>query len=145
MVKFFMAVIGGVIWLAKFGGCIFAMRFFMLKFVADHPDATNRETRLLGSRSALLSALIVSAYTLATTMLISPEQLQESLNIAMSQYSSMLDSNSMAAVEGMMDRLPVIMFFTNLAYCFIYGCILSAILSRDIPSRNPFDRTNGAF
>ena len=29
-------------------------------------------------------------------------------------------------------------FFINLFYCFIYGTILSAILSRNIPPRNPF-------
>ena len=50
----------------------------------------------------------------------------------------MLDSNSLAELDGMMDKLPQLTFFSNLIYCFIYGSLLSAILSRNIPSRDPF-------
>jgi hypothetical protein len=34
--------------------------------------------------------------------------------------------------------MGTVSFFTNLIYCFLFGVVLSAILSRNIPSRNPF-------
>ena len=77
---------------------------------------------------------------LANTMLISPEQMQQAMDVAMSQYSNLLDSNSMAAMESMMGNFPAISFFSVLIYCFLYGTVLSMILSSDIPSKNPFDR-----
>ena len=38
----------------------------------------------------------------------------------------------------MIPRLPTFSFFVNLFYCWLFGTVLSAILSRNIPSRNPF-------
>ena len=38
----------------------------------------------------------------------------------------------------MMGNMPQITFFSNLIYCFFFGTILSFILSRNVPSRNPF-------
>ena len=37
-----------------------------------------------------------------------------------------------------MENLPQITFISNLIYCFLYGMILSFILSRNIPSKDPF-------
>ena len=53
----------------------------------------------------------------------------------------MLDSNSLAMLEKMEGSYPQISFFSNLIYCFLFGTVLSAILSRDIPSRDPFSNT----
>lgn len=140
MVKFFISVFGFIIWAAKFGGCIWLMAYFMKKLVADYEDVTNHDTYILGVESALLSALIVAGYTLASTMLVSPETYKETFEIALSQYSGMIDSNSREALDSMIDNMPVIMFVSNLIYCFIYGWVLSGILSRNIPSSNPFER-----
>ena len=48
----------------------------------------------------------------------------------------MFPAESLEAMEEM--NLGTISFFTNLIYCFLFGTVLSAILSRNIPSRNPF-------
>ena len=50
----------------------------------------------------------------------------------------MLDSNSMSMLEKMEEDYPQISFFSTLIYCFLYGTVLSAILSRNIPERDPF-------
>lgn len=140
MVTFLVSVINFLVWLAKLVGCIWIMRYFMQKLVRDYPEADNHHTYVLGVESAILSALIVAAFTMATVMFVSPESYQEAFETAMAQTSAMLDSNSRAMIEGMMQNLPIIMFVSNLVYCFIYGWILSAILSRNIPSSNPFER-----
>ncbi len=138
MVKFLVSVLGFIIWAAKFGGCIYVMLNAMRKLVANYPEAGNRDTYILGTESAFLSALIVAAFSMATVML-SPDSTKAAFDTVLSQYSSVMDSNSMEAMDSILDNLPVISFFSNLIYCFVYGWILSAILSRRIPSRNPFD------
>ena len=60
------------------------------------------------------------------------------MDMMMQQMGSMMDSNSMALMDSYMQRLPQITFFSNLIYCFVFGTVLSYILSRNIPSRDPF-------
>lgn len=138
MVKFFLSVFGFILWAVKFGGCMWLMAYFMKKLVADYDDVTNQDTYRLGVASALLSGLIVAAFTLASVMYITPEAYLETFQTAMQQALPTLDSNSQEIFDSLTDNLPVIMFISNLLYCFIYGWILSFILSRNIPSSNPF-------
>ena len=55
----------------------------------------------------------------------------------MQMYSGMLDSNSLTMMENMRASYPQIAFFSQLIYCFLYGTLLSFILSRYIP-KDPF-------
>lgn len=128
-----------VLWAAKFAGCILLMRFFMKRFAAANSGADNNDVLRFGIVTALLSALIYSACYLAYTGFINPDMFTETINATMEQMSSMMDSNSKEAVEALLPRMPVISFFSNLVYCFLFGTVLSVILSRNIPSANPFD------
>lgn len=135
---FMMTILSFLLWAAKFGGCIWLMSFFMKKFAAGHPEADNKATFNLGMATALLSALVYSAAAFANIAFISGDSLTEQMNLMMQQMGSMMDSNSMAMMETYMEKLPQITFFSNLLYCFIFGTVLSYILSRNIPSRDPF-------
>ena len=66
----------------------------------------------------------------------------ENMDTVMQAYSQFMDSNTMAQMDKMMTKMPQITFFSNLIYCFIFGTILSLILSRNIPNRNPFASDN---
>lgn len=138
MSAFLVMILNGLLWCLKFGGCIWVMMFFMKKYCAENPDADNKRTRRLGSMMALLSALVYSAFCLADVTFISPDFYTDQIDQAMQTAAPMLDSNSLAEVEGMMNKLPQITFFSNLIYCFVYGSLLAAILSRYIPSKDPF-------
>lgn len=127
-----------VLWIVKFGGCIWLMMFFMKKFASENPQADNSTTFRLGMAMALLSALVFSAISFANVAFISPELFTEQIDTAMQQMAPMLDSNTLSQVEKTMQNLPQITFISNLIYCFLYGLILSFILSRNIPSRDPF-------
>lgn len=129
-----------VLWLAKFIGCIWMMRYMMIQLTVKYPGADNRDTRAFGIYSAFLSAIIVAAVSMASMMLVSPDQIAEAMNMAMSQYSGMIDANTRDAMAQMTGKLPTISFFSNLIYCTLYGTVLSMILSSGIPSSNPFDR-----
>lgn len=132
------SILGFVLWAAKFIGCIWIMKFFMKKFVAENNGVTNANTFRLGNIMALLSALVYSAAAFANVAFISPELFEEQMNAVMQQMAPMMDSNTLGMMETYLENLPQITFFSNLIYCFLYGMILSFILSRNIPSKDPF-------
>ena len=70
---------------------------------------------------------------------IKPDTFELALNAVMENYGSFLDSNSLEQLENMIPKLPAIGLFANIIYCFVYGSIVSAIISRSVPSNNPFD------
>ena len=87
--------------------------------------------------TALLSALLYSAFYLAYTSFIAPDTFDTALEIL--RDNPYIDSNSMEQVEEMIPRMPTIAFFMNLVYCWLFGTVLAAIYSRNIPSQNPFN------
>ncbi len=127
-----------ILWACKFGGCIWLMRYFMKKFVAENPEADNKASRRFGVISALLSATLFAAASFANVAYISPDVYTEQMNALFQQMAPLLDSNTMAQVNDTMENLPRMTFFSNLFYCFIYGALLSAILSIKIPDNDPF-------
>ena len=129
-----------VLWLAKFVGCILLMRYFMRNYTFQSDGITHRDARLCGIAIALTSALIYSAFVLAWSKFIDPEMFARAFDTVAEQYASFMDSNTQAAMEQLKDSMPVIAFFSNFIWCFLYGSILSVILARNIGSDDtPFD------
>ena len=131
-----MGLINILLWLAKLGGCIYLMRFFMLRFSQADPEADNARVFRFGMLTALLSALLYSAFYLAYVSFIAPDTFETAMEAITD--NPMLDSNSLAAIEEMMPKMPTISFFVNLVWCWLFGTILAAIFSRNIPPKNPF-------
>lgn len=125
-----------VLWAGKFAGCIWLMRFFMKKLAADYSDTTNSDTFKFGMWAALLSALIYSGFYLLYTTVLAPDTFAETVSMLQDSYASILPQESIDAMGEV--NLSQLTFFTNLIYCFLFGTILSAILSRKIPARDPF-------
>lgn len=135
---FAMMAMSSILWIAKFVGCIWLMMFFMKKIVKNHPEADNSTTFRFGAITGVLSALIYAAVSFANYEFISPDFISSQLDATMQQLAPMMDSNTMAQTEKMLSNMSSITFFSNLIYCSIYGILLSAILSRMIPSKDPF-------
>ena len=131
-------IVNGVLWCAKFAGCIWLMMFFMKAYASENKDADNSATFRFGMAAAILSALVYAAFAFANVAFISADLFAEQMDVVMQQMAPMMDSNTMAQMDKTMESLPQITFFSNLIYCFIYGMILSFILSRNIPSKDPF-------
>ncbi len=128
----------GLLWIGKFGGCIWLMMFFMKKFAAENPEVDNKGTRRFGVISALLSAIVYAAASFANAAFISADSLYEQMNLMVQQMAPFMDSNTMSRMDMMMEKLPQYTFFSNFFYCFIYGALLSSILSIKIPQNDPF-------
>ena len=133
---FLMTVLNLLLWLGKLGLCIFLMRFFLLKFSLTDPSADNARVFRFGTLTALLSALLYSAFYMAYVSFIEPDTFSKTLE--MLQDNPMLGASQISAVEDMIPRLPTISFFVNLIWCWLFGTVLSAIFSRNIPPQNPF-------
>ena len=131
-------IITFALWGLKFGGCIWLMMVAMKKFAKDHPGATNSDTFRFGMCTGLLSALIFSAASFANVAFISADMYAAQMEAAIQSYAQLMDSNTLAVAEKWIGRMPQITFFSNLFYCTAYGIVLSAILSRNIPGRDPF-------
>ncbi|MBE6216395.1 MAG: DUF4199 domain-containing protein [Bacteroidales bacterium] len=129
---------GFAVWVAETGGCIYMMYFFMKKFSSENPSADNAATFRMGMVTALLSALVYSGATFANMGYISADYYTEQYQLMFQQMNSILDSNSRAMLETMIDKMPQIAFFSNLIYCYLFGTIVSAALSRGIPAKDPF-------
>ena len=135
---FLNSILSFVLWAAKFVGCIWIMKFFMKKFASDNASVTNSGTFRLGLAMAILSALVYSAFAFANEAFISPELFETQMDAVMQQMAPMMDSNTQSVMETYLENLPQITFVSNLIYCFLYGLVLSFILSRNIPGKDPF-------
>ncbi len=133
---FLTTALNGVLWLVKFGACIYLMRYFMLRYSQADPSADNSRVFQFGTLTALLSALLYSAAYLAYTSFLAPDVFDEAFD--MIRENPMMDANSLAAIEEMAPKMPTISFFVNLVYCWLFGTVLAAIFSRNIPPQNPF-------
>ena len=127
-----------VLWLVKFAGCIWLMRFFMQRLADRYDGVTGSTSFKYGMMIAFLSALIYSAVLLANMLFISADLTQQQFDQVMQAYAGILDANSISMMEKLENVYPQIAFFSQLVYCFMYGTILSLILSRFIPRNDPF-------
>lgn len=135
---FLLSLLNFALWAAKFVGCILLMKFFMKRYAASESGITNKDTFSFGVIVALLSALICSAFQYANLVFINPESINAIFDTILQQYSSSFDSNTLNQFDSIKDKMPELTFTMNFIYCFLFGVILSAILSANIPSRNPF-------
>ena len=134
----FGSILNFLLWGAKFGGCIWLMMFFMKKFAAENETADNSATFRLGVLASFLSALILAAAYFANIGYISADFYQSQMEQVMQMMAPQLDANTTTVMQETLQNLPQMMFWYNLIYCFIFGTLLSFILSRNIPDRNPF-------
>lgn len=123
--------------LAKIVACIWLMRLYMKRFSTDFSDASASDLRHLGTLIAVLSALIFATASMAFYKY-NPEIVGEAIDTVLGMYQDKLDSNSMNALDKMMENLPQLIFFSQFIYCTFYGWVLSAILAGRIIPSNPF-------
>lgn len=128
-----------LLWAAKLWFCIHLMKVFMKGYAESHDGVTNRDTFRFGTRTAILSALLYSGFSLAWMLFIQPDMLSGSLDAAMEMYEGILTEDQLTSMEEMIPRMPTIVFFINLVWCWLFGTVLAAIFSRNIPPRNPFE------
>ena len=126
-----------LLWAVEFFGCILLMKKAMLDLRDKYDGVGMEESFRFGRRIALLSGLILASVNAVILMKVAPDTLESALEEASSLMS--LSASQREEMEPLLDRMPVITFFAQWIYCFLYGTVLSSIMSRYIFVRNLFD------
>ena len=121
-----------ILWVVEFFGCILLMKKYMLDLRDKYDDVTIFDTYRFGRRIALLSGLILAAVDAIVIM----KMPQETVTSVMGELSSALPAGLGSMSEDdlgrLVDKLPLYTFIGQWIYCFLYGSLLSGILSRYI-------------
>ncbi len=119
-----------ILWAVEFFGCILLMKKVQLDLRDKYEGVKMADTFLLGRRAALLSGLLLASAQ-ALIILYMPQETMDELVNAVSQAMPM-SASQQEQVDGMLDKLPVLTFLFQWAYCYLYGTVLSSIMSRYI-------------
>ena len=131
-----------ILWAVEFFGCILLMKKYMLDFRDKYEGVSMVDTYRFGRRVGLLSGLILATVH-AVILLKLP---QETVSTLVSELTTALDGKVSGITEDevgrIIDRLPLYVFFVQWGYCFLYGSLLSAIMTRYIFMQDIFRRGN---
>ena len=119
-----------ILWAVEFFGCILLMKKYMLDLRDKYDDVTMVDAYRFGRRVALLSGLILAA----VDALIIMKMPQETVTSVMSELSAAMPAGMGHVSEDdlgrLVDKLPLYTFIGQWIYCFLYGSLLSGIMSR---------------
>ena len=133
-------IISIILWAGKFVGCILLMRYFMKRLMGSYEGITRQNLLSYGTLIALFSAIITAACSYISVQYVFPGQIKDAMDAFLQGYNGMLDSNSLANLEKLEGNFGIISLVSNLIWCFVYGWILSAIISSSLTSKkNIFD------
>ena len=119
-----------ILWAVEFFGCILLMKNLMLRLRDRHEGTTFQDTYVFGRRAALMSGLLLATAQALIGMYMPAEALNSLVDQAMQTLS--LSGSERDQVESVADKLPLLLFFFQWLYCFLYGSVLSSLLSRYI-------------
>ena len=133
---------GGVLsffaWALKLVLCAWTFRYLMKRFYEGFDGVDSFSLKRYGLKLALFSSIIVSAYSLVSMLVINPDTINEIMNTYRETYASMMDSNSEAALEKMLPKLPTYIGLVSVVYCFLWGWLYSSLFSKSIAPFDPF-------
>lgn len=134
----FASILGFVLWAGKLTGCIMLMKHVMGKFYLKHPESVTSDIFRLGVLIALLSALVYSVVTVADMLYVFPEYYDAVYTAVIEEYAKVLPAQQVDELRTVLVYAPKFTFIGNFIYCFLFGTILSLILSRNTHSKDPF-------
>ena len=131
-----------ILWAVEFFGCILLMKKYMLDLRDKFDGVTVFDTYRFGRCVGLLSGLILAALS-AIIVMNTPEETITSMIDQINTSFTSLGSISEDEKAQIGDRLPLFTFLGRWVYCFLYGSLLSAIMSRYIYAQDIFRQDGG--
>ena len=119
-----------ILWVVEFFGCILLMKKYMLDLKDKYDGLTMPDAYHFGRRVALLSGLILAAVDALVIMKLPQDTVADVMNELSAAVTAKMGGGYEGEVARVVDRLPVYVFFGQWIYCFLYGSLLSAIMSR---------------
>ena len=127
-----------ILWAVEFFGCILLMKKYMLDLRDKFDGVTVMDTYHFGRRVALLSGLILASVDAFVTLKLPQETLESFVTEVNNTLSAKMGSGYEGDVGRFVDNLPLYTFIFQWLYCFLYGSLLSGIMSRYIFLQGPF-------
>jgi len=121
-----------ILWAVEFFGCILLMKKYMLDLRDKFDGVTMVDAYRFGRRVALLSGLILAAVDAVLIMKLPQDTVASVVDELTASVSAQLGSGYEDEIGRVVDRLPLYVFIFQWLYCFLYGSLLSAIMSRYI-------------
>ena len=133
-------VLGFFAWAAKMVLCALTFKMLLKRFYDSYDGVDHFSLKKYGLRLALFSSILVAGYSLLNMMVIHPDTMEQALQTYRETSASftMLDSNSEAALEKVLPKLPLYTFFFTIGYCYLWGWLYSGLFTRDIAPLDPF-------
>ena len=128
-----------ILWAVEFFGCILLMKKYMLDLRDKFDGVTVEDTYRFGRRVALLSGLILAAVDAVLIM----KMPQDTVESVVTELNTAISTKMGAGYEGeigrFVDNLPLYTFIGQWIYCFLYGSLLSSIMSRYLYVQDAFN------
>ena len=127
------SIINFILELGKIVGLILLMRHYMIVLNDIYDEVDRRQTFRFGLYTAFFSALITAACAYIAYAYVFPETVQQTLDAVRQMLGSKMDSNTVRTLNEMENSFPTYAFVSYGLWCFLYGTLLSFILSRTLP------------
>ena len=132
-----------ILWAVEFFGSILLMKKYMLDLRDKFDDVTAVDTYRFGRRVGLLSGLILAAVDAVLIMKMPQDTVADVISELNTAVTAKLGAGYEGEVGRVVDRLPLYTFIFQWLYCFLYGSLLSAIMSRYIFMQDIFRGGDG--
>ncbi|MBO7268567.1 MAG: DUF4199 domain-containing protein [Bacteroidales bacterium] len=133
-------IIKTLLWVIKFGGCLYLLWFFMKRWSDQFDTITYSQSYNYGFIICLLSSVMCACYSYIQVEWLFPEQTEQAITLAketMAQQGT-LDSNTENIMDSFFGNFGRISMFVSLFYYIIFGSIASAITANFTKKTNPF-------
>ena len=130
------------LWAGKLALCAFTFRALLKKFHQSFEGVDFFNLKKYGLKLALFSAILVAAYSLVNLLVINPDSMNDIIGSVRENYPSMMDSNSEAALEKMLPKMPLYTGIITVVYCFLWGWLYTSLFSKSIAPFDPFADIN---
>lgn len=133
-------IIKSILWIAKFGGCLYLLWYFMKRWSDRFDMITYSQSFNYGFIVCLLSSIMCACYGYVQVEWLFPEQTQEA--IALAQEAMAQQGGLDSATENMMNsfygNFGRVTLFVSLFYYTLFGAIAAAITANFTKRTNPF-------
>ena len=129
-----------ILWAVEFFGCILLMKKYMLDLRDKFDGVSMEDAYHFGRRVALLSGLILAAVDAVLIMKMPQDTVADVVNELNSAVTAKLGAGYEGEIGRVVDKLPLYTFIFQWLYCFLYGSLLSAIMSRYIFMQDLFPK-----
>ena len=127
-----------ILWAVEFFGCILLMKKYMLDELQKHRGMSQVQLYKFGRRVALLSGFILAVVNAVIVSFIPDETLAATLNETIAAMPASMQTDAEDSIALFMDKFPLFTFLGQWVYCFLYGTVLSAIMSKYVMALSIF-------